>query len=353
MPGTGELEMTVLICTHNRADLLRHALEAVARLKIKPGRQWEVVVIQNNCSDSTGAVLEEFARDQRFPVLRIANEERQGVAFARKLGFRLSRGSLIGLVDDDCQLDEDWLEEAIDFANTHPRAGAFGGCNELEWQKTPDELCLAYGESLARQNLGDLPYQLPSHGRETLCGAGLVIRRQAIEQCRYVETGILIGRSPETLGAGEDAEICFSIRNAGWEIWYAPALKLRHYIPAARMQLSYLKRLHRGFGRAETCLQLLAQRRPPNWLGALHGMFLALQEWIRVILRFPMGYLFYRNERPSWVIRWHYAIGCLEGAIGLMNLRRNNKRMNQGANAGANSDFTAESSCSHISRSRL
>jgi hypothetical protein len=40
------------------------------------------------------------------------------------------------------------------------------------------------------------------------------------------------------------------LRLAGWRLWYDPRLKLRHFVPAGRLNWGYLRRLHRGFGAA-------------------------------------------------------------------------------------------------------
>ncbi|MCM8776282.1 MAG: hypothetical protein NC930_08060, partial [Candidatus Omnitrophica bacterium] len=50
--------------------------------------------------------------------------------------------------------------------------------------------------------------------------------------------------------AGEDAEICYLLRLAGYRLWYDDRLKLKHFIPGERLTWDYLRALWRGFGEA-------------------------------------------------------------------------------------------------------
>jgi glycosyltransferase involved in cell wall biosynthesis len=272
-------------------------------------------VVDNNSADGTPHVVSTFADLRPHLDLRLLKEPRQGVAFARKLGLREARGEWVALVDDDCRLENDWLEEMWDFSRKHPHAGAFGGKNALEWEQPPSDLALAYGDSLARQDWGDAEERMPDTGKRCPCGAGLVLRKEAVYSSGYLEQGRLTGRHPRTLGAGEDTEVQLMIRNAGWELWYAPRLRVRHFIPAHRTSLEYLRRLHRGFGLAEGRLRLLGGRLEPT--AENHAAILreARVEFRSVLARFWLGFVRYKNERPTWLIRLSFALGFLRGAL--------------------------------------
>jgi glycosyltransferase involved in cell wall biosynthesis len=311
---TASLDLTLLICTRDRACLLERALERVAAQAVPPATRWEVLVVDNHSTDWTREVVGRFARDPRIPCLRYLRERRQGAGFARRHGLRESRGRLVGFVDDDCLLGPGWAAQALRFADEHPRAGAFGGRNALLWESTPSRVAELYGESLARQDLGDEPRRLPRTGRTCLAGAGLVLRREAVLASGWVESGVLRGRRGDGRGAGEDAEVILRVRHAGWEIWYTPWLRLSHVIPEHRTTLPYLRRLHRGFGQAEAFLRGLSRSPSPTLRGRLAGTAWATGEFARVLLRFYRGFVLYADERPTWLIRLSHAWGCMEGA---------------------------------------
>jgi glycosyltransferase involved in cell wall biosynthesis len=302
----------VLVCTHNNAGMLDRALESIAGQVLPAGTRWEVLVVANRCTDGTAEVVRRLGERGRIPRLRYVSERRLGISFARRRGLRESRGRLIGLVDDDCLLDPDWAAQALRFAEANPRAGSFGGRNELVWEVPPTPLADLYGESLARQDLGPVPCLMPVNDWRMPVGAGLVVRREAMVQSGWIEHGVLRARGPRNLGAGEDTEISLRIRRAGWQVWYSPELRLRHVIPPERMTLAYLRRLHHGFGRADVFLRSLD--RAPQAHPRLDGAGWAVGVLREVLDRYQEGYVRYEDERPTWLIRLSYARGCLEGA---------------------------------------
>jgi len=68
-------DVSLVICTYNRSQLLRHTLESITRLRPPMGAKWELLVVDNNSSDDTRPVAESFA--ERVP-LRYIFEPRQG-----------------------------------------------------------------------------------------------------------------------------------------------------------------------------------------------------------------------------------------------------------------------------------
>src|SRR4051812_38281339 len=83
-PYPSHLDATVLICTYNRGNLLGETLDAIA--KVRTTFTWEVVVVDNNSTDHTRAVVE--SRQASYPVtLRYLFEPRQGNSFALNTGI--------------------------------------------------------------------------------------------------------------------------------------------------------------------------------------------------------------------------------------------------------------------------
>ena len=72
--------ITVAICTWNRAQLLDQTLTEMRKLRIPPGIEWELLVVNNNCTDDTDGVLDRH--EGRLPIRRLF--ETQARPFARK-----------------------------------------------------------------------------------------------------------------------------------------------------------------------------------------------------------------------------------------------------------------------------
>src|SRR5580704_17634223 len=85
------MNITVILCTYNRCASLPRALASVAASELPSAVKWEVLVVDNNSTDETRAVLEEFCHLHPGRV-RYLLERRQGLSQARNAGIREARG---------------------------------------------------------------------------------------------------------------------------------------------------------------------------------------------------------------------------------------------------------------------
>src|SRR5213593_3681732 len=118
------MDLTVAICTWNRWRLLHQALEQMTKLVIPHDVEWELLVVNNNCTDATDRVIEEFA--SRLPLRRLF-EPKPGLSNARNAAVREARGEYILWTDDDTQVDEHWVATYVRAFQQWPNAAFFGG----------------------------------------------------------------------------------------------------------------------------------------------------------------------------------------------------------------------------------
>lgn len=235
--------LNLVICTYNNAPLLERTLEAISRQRVARSVEWSVLVVDNNSSDETPRVVDRYMESGSIPYLSYIHEPKQGLNYARLCGIKNTDGKWIAFIDDDCLLEEDWVARAADFAAAHPACGAFGGRVILDWEKPPRNFVLNYGFSFAQQDFGSEVMQ-----PDCLVGAGLVVNREAINKTNWLDKQFLRDREGQKLVSGGDVEIVLRIRSAGYEIWYNPACKLRHFIPARRVEQRYLVDINYGLG---------------------------------------------------------------------------------------------------------
>jgi glycosyltransferase involved in cell wall biosynthesis len=246
-----DTQIALVICTYNNASLLNRALECLSRQQAPAGR-WTVLVVDNNCTDETPAVVERHRREGRIPGLRRIVETRQGLTHARLCGVRNTEAEWVAFIDDDCFLDEDWVAQALRFAGEHPECGAFGGRNVLDWEVPPSRLLIRYASVFAQQDYGSEPRLILERG--LLAGAGLVLNRDALARSGWLDTQVLGDRQGKKLVSGGDEEIVIRLRKAGFPIGYTPCCRLRHFIPERRISEAYLIDLFYEFGVARSQL---------------------------------------------------------------------------------------------------
>lgn len=306
--------VTVAICTHNNAALLDKTLSALALQDIARD-YWTTLVVDNNSSDATEETVRFHQEGGLIPNLRYCQEPRLGLAHARYRAVMETTSNLIAFVDDDCLLAPDWLQHAVEFSTAHPHAGAIGGRVQLLWESLPPAVALARTPYYAEQNFGDTPRQLPSTGFTYLVGAGLVLRRAALEESGWLEKRILVGRQGKGLSGGEDVEIVLRIRSAGYDLWYNPAMCLEHVIPEHRMSVQYLCRINRTSERP--LLSALAEGKVPGRLERVKRLIRTLLSLATLCLRTLVADVLIgrRISFAEWLIRLNFAWGYVVAAF--------------------------------------
>ena len=107
--------VSVIIPTYNRAQMLRQALESVRRQNVEGV---EIIVVDNNSTDETPQVVEEFQ-----PGIRYLKQKQQGVAAARNMGIRYSKAPYIAFLDSDDLWLPGKLNRQMAFLKSHPEVG--------------------------------------------------------------------------------------------------------------------------------------------------------------------------------------------------------------------------------------
>jgi len=232
-------DISIIICTYNGESRLPALLSCLNAQQ--SNCQWEVVVIDNNSSDRTADIIHQFPFRLDVP-LRYVFEPCQGMAFARRCAIKNTTSPLIGFIDDDTLPDIHWVSAAVQFAQSHPQAGAYGSSIRGQYEITPPVGFARIACCLAIIERGKQPFAYNATRGVLPAGAGMVIRRQAwIEQVPDVAQ--LTGVAADSIKAkGEDVETLSYIRSA-WAIWHNPAMKLTHTIPKERLAPQYLQTL--------------------------------------------------------------------------------------------------------------
>ena len=309
--------LDVVVCTYNNAALLDETLDALAGQQVSSDVDWRVLVVDNNCTDETPAVVERQAARSRVPLSSVREPE-QGLTPARLRGVRETRGDWIAFVDDDCLLDPDWIQRAAEFAAAHPEAGGFGGRVVLDWEQPPREYVRRYGWAFAEQDHGDEAKQVTS-----LAGAGFVFRRAALEESGWLERHFLADRVGERLVSGGDVEMALRV-GARNPLWYTPALRLRHRIPARRTTLGYVLGVTRGLGTSKLLGDSML------WPGSYRRWVLtslrASGEWAGAAARFGGGAVLRRGGGKDALVQLSFLRGYLAGIWRLARMNRGDRR---------------------------
>ncbi len=284
-PSPETLDLSAVICTYNGEQRLPQVLACLLAQLGTEHLAWEVIVVDNNSTDDTAQVVKTYQQQwpQDIP-LRYAFEPRQGAAYARQHAIQIARSPLVGFLDDDNHPALGWVLAAHRFGQAHPQAGAFGSRIRGDFETSPPPNFDRIGAMLALTERGPKPLIYDPRQKILPPAAGLVVRRQA--WLNSVPARLSLADAIGFRAAGEDLEVVLHMQRHGWEIWYNPAMRMQHQIPASRFERDYLLRLFRGIGLSRHHTRMLSVAR---WLGPLMTLLYMAND-LRKIVRHLLRY---------------------------------------------------------------
>lgn len=240
------MKLTVAICTWNRADLLRRTLGQFTHI-LPPNADWELIVVDNNCTDETGSVLDSFA--QYLPLRRVF-ESRQGLSNARNAVIAHATGDYILWTDDDVLVDSEWIVAYERAFSRWPDAAIFGGPIRPWFEGSPPEWLLAIWNDVAiayaAKDIGLTCISLESSS-ELPFGANFAVRTQEQQAFLY---NCDKGRKLNGGCVGEETEVISAILQAGGKGWWIPDAQVRHWVPKDKQTIDYIRAYYDLHGKA-------------------------------------------------------------------------------------------------------
>jgi glucosyl-dolichyl phosphate glucuronosyltransferase len=241
------VKITVILCTYNRCQTLAKMLESVAASKVPDSVEWEVLVVDNNSSDQTRQVVEDFCR--RYPGrFRYLFESQQGLSCARNAGIRESQSEILSFTDDDAIVEPDWLWNLTSALQGREWIGAGGRIIPVwprplpGWLSTDDPNTMGpFGAFNVGTEAG--PLKRPPFG------GNMAFQREAFG--KYGGFRADLGRSGSNLQGREDLEFANRLLAAGERLRYEPDAVVRHPVAESRMQKRYVLRWWYWYGRSE------------------------------------------------------------------------------------------------------
>ncbi|MBN1415981.1 MAG: glycosyltransferase [Bacteroidales bacterium] len=293
--------VSVLICTYNGSQRLHQTLNAFKDQINTENIHWEVLLIDNASTDNTSEVAEKLLKDSNI-TYTLLHEPRPGKTNAIESGFGKAQYEYVCIVDDDNWVCRDYVYKVFHVMFNHPDVAVCGAKGEGVFEEDPPSwfkyIETAYG--IGPQGKGD-GYLGPS--RDCLYGASSVIRKTYWEELKKAGFKFnLSGRKGESLSSGEDNELCQAMVLRGHKLWYSPSITFKHYMPASRINLPYLIRLMKAFGRYDViAYQYRIYENRYNYIKrlVLSTYFLHIMYYVyRLIRSIPLkSLLFFQKDR--------------------------------------------------------
>jgi len=302
---------TVALCTHDHADRLSRTLADLRKLRA-PEAPWELVIVDNACSDATPSLLAHEAWPIGWQV-RMVREEKLGLSNARNCALREARGEYLIFVDDDETPDPEWLR-AFERLISDRAPDAFGGRIEVLFEgDRPAWLSDDLLGFLRELNRADMTIAL-TEPATSFHGGNFGVRRKVGETVGAFDPAL--GRKGTDNTGGEEVDFYRRLLAGGFKVWWTPDAVIFHRIQAAKLKRSYFLDLHYRQGRMEAIRRRgSASRVPPKYLipQLWRALCALLQQWnargrnttvrkemnVAYFLGYLSGWAFGENARAS------------------------------------------------------
>ena len=250
---------------------------------------FEVIVVDNASADDTVAVL-----NQQYPqVCLIASQENRGFAGGCNEGILHAAGRYVLLLNPDTVVPPRALDEIIDFADQHPRAGIVGptllfpdGRLQYSCRHFPTVTAAIFRNTFlgriipGTRSVTDYLMSGWDHNEvrevDWVSGACMLLRRELIEQIGLLDEQFFWG--------SEDVDYCWRAHKAGWQVLYTPQPQVIHAVGCSsnKAVIPTIINIHRSMYR-------LYRKHLARWFGSRWLIWLGV--WLRAGLIIGHSYL--------------------------------------------------------------
>ena len=266
--------VTAVICTFNRAPYLRKAIQSLCT-QTMPLEQYEIIVVDNNSTDDTRRVVEEFTH---VPNLRYVFEPIQGLCQARNTGCSEALGTYVAYLDDDGVAVPGWTQAVAEsFAMADRPVGCVGGAITVLWESPrpawmPDRLLGYYGDLAYDQEIKYL------NGTTEYVGGGnsaypvdLLLSRGGFDT--------RMGHKGKKIRFSEEGILHLLMIRDGYALMYNANMLMHHHAGAEKVNYNWIKR--RMFWQGFSSVQIerrMGQR--SRWPAPIEAFRLS-RSWLR------------------------------------------------------------------------
>lgn len=229
--------ISIIICCYNSGWIIRRTLDALKKQHKRPEVRWEVILVDNCCTDDTVAAVRTEMEGSNVN-FRIVEEKKSGLAYARRKGINEVRYSYVIYCDDDNLLCPTYVQTVYDMLSSNPRLGAVGGKGIAEFQVEPAQI--------VKENLENYAVGSQMYHKDWLFGAGVGLRTSLVKEIYENQHCYLVGRKGNQLLSGDDSELVMSIFNRGFKVHPTDNIYYTHVLKDSRLTEDYFKRMRKG-----------------------------------------------------------------------------------------------------------
>lgn len=236
--------ISVIICTYNRANLLPDVLDSLEKTKIPNDTIIDLVIVDNASIDNTFQTITEYEKISKFKITPL-KEFQRGKTFALNTAIRRAQGNVLAFVDDDHIVSPVYFQEISSALKNYPDFNLFCGRIKPNWDGTEpawvhdDTIYPIRPYPIPNFDMGDKVVEIKLDKRMFIPGAGnLVIKKRVFKNIGLFSENF--GPKGHNLRGGEDLEFIRRALQQGERLVYIPEVLQYHQVDKKNLGLDYL-----------------------------------------------------------------------------------------------------------------
>lgn len=296
--NSNSIVVTVGLCVKNAESIVKKAIDSLCNQTF-PAQKTELIVVDGNSKDQTVKIIQNNLT-QDFASVKIFTES-SGLGFARQMVVERASGKYIVWLDADMTLSAEYLQNQVQFMESHLEVGIAGGKYNVhigyglaaDLENIVYAVDSVYGQRGNASKFGYLP------GAE-----GAIYRVDAVRQVGGFDLKIK--------GAAEDTEMAYRVKAKGWEL----TMTKETFTESTRSSWLSLWNQYVWYGRGGHFIF----HKDPNALNLLQMSPLA--GFLAGILRSPGAYLLTHNK-SFFLLPIHYTYKRIAWFFGFFDAHLN------------------------------
>jgi len=215
-----EAEFSIVIAVRNEKEYIEKCIKSLFNQDFDG--KYEVIVVDGMSNDGTYELLQELQRKYNFVLLR---NPKINAAAGRNVGIKHAKGKFIAFIDGDAYAHKDWLssiKKVFERVDTHGVGGPDLLPEDASFKSRAIGLVMT--SPLARGGRFNPSTQHTMMEEERFVDhiptCNLCLRREIFDK---------VGLFDESFVKGQDLELSYRIRKAGYKLFYSPSVKVVHY----------------------------------------------------------------------------------------------------------------------------
>jgi len=214
--------VSIIIVLFNSADYIEACIESLRSVEYP---NIELIMVDNGSQDGSARLAREAARRAGIECFLSVLGRNRGFARANNMGFALSTGGILLLLNPDTEVYPDTVTEIVRAFDD--RSVGVCGCKIYD----PDRQTIQHAGGYVRDNGLSMHYGVGEKDEGAyeelrdvmyVTGAALAVRRDIFERAGMLDPGYYPAYFEET-------DLCLSVRRMGHRVVYVPGARVMHH----------------------------------------------------------------------------------------------------------------------------